>query len=247
MNQTANQNCQTHLLIREYNKLKCLVYYMAKVRGRPRTANTRAKYGKMQGQKSYISRSLVPKGRQVHHHIRWESVDSKIDLTGTASEVNLAKQFQVNLLQNISDLSSLYDQYRITKVVAYLDWSPLDGAAQAFSQAENMYSPIVMFIRDYDDSNILTTAEMKERATTRQFRMRPGITKKIALTPAVLQEIYRSGSTAAYAPKWKQKLDMANLDVPHYGLKFSVSNLNTANLGKITIRFKYYVSCYNTR
>lgn len=215
-----------------------------------RVRNRRQKYSRTAISKS-IDWKMVPKGKQVHHHVRWATTDSTILLHSLASgEQSDAFTFSLNKLSSFVDLSALYDQYKITKIVGYVNWSPLSVPANYINDnytTPELLAPLLMFHADYDDANVETVAQMKERSQIKQIRLQAGKQYKIVLTPAVLQEIYRSGVSSSYAPKFHQKLDMANVDVPHYGIKTAVSYLPSRDLGEINIRWKYYVSCYNTK
>lgn len=199
-----------------------------------------------------IRRSLVSKSRQPHFHIRWDSNPRNMLLNPTNNgTTSVAYAFKLQDVQNVAELTSLYDSYKITKVILHLNWSPLDVPASTINNDRGnpeLYGPILSYLRDYDDDTALTLGEFRERASNKQIRMKPGVQYKIALTPAVAQEIYRAGALPAYAAKWKQRLDMANDDVPHYGIKLLATYLAGGfDLGTINIRTQYYITCYNTR
>lgn len=212
----------------------------------------RGKYRKRKARSNamVVSRPMrsLRKNQQPHFHVRWESTDRTIDLASTATYENEAFQFQLNNLQNFSDLTNLYDQYKITKIIMYLNWSPLaySTGLNDTSKTPELVAPMLMYVRDHDDSTPIALSDFKQIGKTKQIRIRPGKQYKIALTPSILTEAYRTGVTTAYLPKYKQKVDMANPDVQHYGIKFGVEK-PAISLGQINVRCKYYVTCYNTR
>lgn len=190
----------------------------------------------------------APKSKQVHYHVRWAAVDRTIDLTAATTYENDAFHFQLNDLQNFSELTTLYDQYKITKVVMYLNWSPFaySTGLNDTSKTPDLIAPLLMYVRDHDDGTAISLADFKQIGKTKQIRIRPGKQYKIAITPSILTEAYRSSATQAYMPKFNQKIDCNYPDVQHYGIKFGVQK-PSISLGQINIRTKYYVSCYNSR
>lgn len=212
----------------------------------------RGKYRKKQKSRAVAvsrpMRSLRNKANQTHYHIRWEAADRVIDLATTNLYENDAFMFQLQLLQNYNELTALYDQYKITKIVMYLNWSPLAYSAglNDTSKTPELIAPMLMYVRDHDDATAIALADFKQISKTKQLRIQPGKQYKIVLTPSILTEAYRTGLTTAYMPKFGQKIDMGNPDVQHYGIKFGVQK-PAISLGQINVRTKYYVSCYNTR
>lgn len=221
---------------------------------RPRRRGTAPLMLKKKGRRTNISKSIdwkKTKGEQVHYHIRWKTLDTSIPLNLAGAGIkNTNFQFALSDLQNYTELSALYDQYKITKCIMYLNWSPFDDANNYVNDnysTPELLAPILNYLVDYDDTSVMTEAELKQRSRVKQIRMKPGVQYKIALTPACLTEIYRTGVSSSYAPKFNQILDMGSPDVPHYGLKTLVKYHPAKDIGSINVRFKYYVSCYNTR
>lgn len=212
----------------------------------------RGKYRKRKAKSTAlaVSRPMrsLRKTNQPHYHIRWEAADRTLDLTSANTYENDAFFFALNTLQNYTELTNLYDQYKITKIIMYLNWSPLaySTGLNDTSKTPELIAPMVMYTRDHDDATPITLADFKQISKTKQFRCAPGKQYKIVLTPSILTEAYRTGLLTAYMPKYGQKLDMANPDVQHYGIKFGIQKPGIS-LGQINIRTKYYVTCYNTR
>lgn len=195
-----------------------------------------------------ITKSLRPKTKQPHFHVRFETTDRTIDLAGTTQFVASVNTYQLAYLQNYAELAALYDNFKITKVVHYVNWSPFAYSAgmNDNDKSPELVAPLLMYYRDHDDDSTFTLSDMKQIGSVKQFRIRPGKQYKIAVNPSILTEAFRTGVTAAYMPKFGQKIDMATPDVKHYGLKIGVSKA-PIGLGQINIRTKYYVTCFNTR
>lgn len=194
-----------------------------------------------------ISYSLT-KSRQPHYHIRWENEDRSYTLAPGASAVVDALTFRLDRLRNFGELASLYDQYKITKVILYLNWSPLDYT-QNTAAFYDVTSPIFHYFTDHDDEVPPGVDDFRERSKVKHFRLRGGKQYKIVLSPSVLNRIQATTTTQTTIPMWGRKLDMTATDVEHYGVKFGLEYQShpTVNMGALNIRVKYYVTCYNTR
>lgn len=186
----------------------------------------------------------------IHHYLRWETTDRTIPLTNITGINSLGMSFQLDLLQNYTELTALYDQYKIKWVKLHFDWSPLVpipyDTANAFS-GSGAHNPIVYFKRDYDDATAPTEIEMKQSNQTRALRLHPNRNQTIFLRPAILHQIYEGATATAYAPKWRERLDCADVSVPHYGLKMLIKSPPSSNYGTVNIRVQVALECYNTR
>lgn len=190
-------------------------------------------------------RSLV--SSTVHRHIRWAGNDRVINLTaaGTPNQRFEGYNFELTDVQNASELTNLYDQYMIEKVELFFDWTPFEGAG--VGTTDQVFAPVMMWYIDRDDSATPTETDIKQRANAVQHRLNANKTYKVTVTPNVLSEVYRSAVSTSYVPKRFQKLDMANPDVPHYGLKVWVRGRDGINTGRVNVRLRYHLKCYSPR
>ena len=74
--------------------------------------------------------------------------------------------------------------------------------------------------------------------------------KKIAhvIVPAIQVEAYKTLTTSAYCPKFKQQIRTIDDTVPHYGVKIQVKTQpgpNIYDFGAINIMYKYYFTMKN--
>jgi len=196
-----------------------------------------------------ISRALtVPKSKQTHFHIRRITAlregDFSVDTSSALGAYYRGLSFYLHDLQNYTELTALYDQYCITKVVLDFQWTIVDTGTTNGPNAS--YSPQLNLYRDYDDANTPTGPDFRESSRIIRKRLTANNPFRIAITPAISSPVYKTGVTFGYGPKWKQKIDMANPDVPHYGAKMQIV-CPQVNVGFVQVTAKYYVSCFQTR
>lgn len=214
----------------------------AKKRYGKKKAGRRRRYGR----RRYRIQRYGATTRNPHRFARYETTDRLIDLTGagTPNQSFSAHKFAFSALQNVSEFNNLYDSYRIRGVLLELNWTPFDGAAFV-PTAET--SPVLQYFRDYDDDSTPVEGDFRSRADTKTIRLHANRVHKIYLKPAILTTLYQTALSSGYAPKWGQRIDMAQDDVPHYGLKMWVKSISGVNMGKVSIRCKYYVECFGQR
>lgn len=187
----------------------------------------------------------------VHAYQRW-ATPSTASFT-TAESAN-SEKFTLDSLVNSSELTNLYDQYRIDKVTVYIRLMNNPDATYVVNNPPNNnysnYFPKLWYYRDYDDSGTLTVSQMREVGKSKYKILRPNSAVKISLKPACLTQVYATAVTTGYAPKWNQRLDVGASNIPHYGLKWTVDAEGSA-LGAgswyIRVEYKYHVTMFNSR
>jgi len=129
--------------------------------------------------------------------------------------------------------------------------SILGGSNNVLQGNHTNWYPKLWYCADYDDNTAETLSELKERAKTKCVVLRPNKIIKIVVKPAVTVQTYRTATSTGYAPTWNQWIDMANRDVPHYGLKFVVDCCGQDPLDtypfKLEIDRQYYFTCKDVR
>lgn len=175
-----------------------------------------------------------------------------LDLTGVG-EKGTAFNFNVSDIVNNTELTRLYDQYRIDFVTVTLNWSPKMPNQETFYVGPNsMVFPVCYYAKDYDDYNTpLSLASMKERGNLRTFRLTPFKKFKINVKPAVQNAVIRDATTTppliATNPSWNKKLDCASPSIPHIGLKLLFDFAPGVNMGSVNIETTYHVTMFGTR
>jgi len=197
-----------------------------------------------------VMRSRIS-GFNQHSFMRWGSRQVN---TITGTDQTYSKAFTFNDIVNPGEFDVLYDRYMITKIVFEVQLvNNIDNGKIPNSTADSQsnYFPRMWYCRDYDDSTAETLDELKQRAACKSFVLMPNKIYKIALKPAILGQTYRTLTTTGYSPLWNQWIDMAQKDVPHYGLKWVMDthNLNPddTNFFQYDTTVKMYFKCKDVR
>lgn len=195
-------------------------------RGRRRMRRMRRKGGRRRFKKARRSR--------VHHFKR--TIRGQITVApSTTVPTSIAWQFRLNTVSNFAEFTSLYDNYRINKVVVKFVPRSTNNA-QGANERGNFYSCL-----DFNDDTAFTAstavADILERSNVRITRSTSVHTR--VFTPALSAAAYRAGATFAYSPKFKQWVDMTYPDCAHYGLKFVI-----ANQDDLDMVYDYFITYY---
>lgn len=200
-----------------------------------------------------IGRGWASRTLNTHRFTRYAANTSIVDVTAPGTSNNHV--FTLDKIVNASEFQSLFDQYRIDKVVVTYrlitnpDSSNILNTAGAFPQPTNWF-PSVWSIVDYDDNSSMNINEMKERIGVKHRILKPDRPLKYVVRPKVLVQTYRTAVSAGYAPK-SLFVDMTNIDIPHYGLKTTIDTggLTTGAQQPFRIQqeFKYFFTCKNVR
>lgn len=138
-------------------------------------------------------------------------------------DLPFSAQFQLNQLLNSSDITNLADKYRIKGVYIRLFFNSSN------SSVGSLYSmPQVYHVTDHDDSIVPTVGQIREKMGTKYKTFKNASTYiGIKLNPRPLGELYRSAISTGYTPlKTAPWIDCNQPDVPHYGLKGVLTNVN---------------------
>lgn len=179
----------------------------------------------------------------VHKFTRFELSDAgsirKLSCNFGVSGVNAyAMTFELNRLTNYTEFTALYDQYKITGVKVYFDYST-DTAPVS---DPHVAIPKIWAVRDYDDATTPTIDDMTQSTRVKVIRPFPNKTYSMFLRPAVLNQVYKSVVSTGNVPKWGQWIDCNDSSVPHYGLKLVAQGVPSTNFGAVSLRCKYYVT-----
>lgn len=199
-------------------------------------------------------RSINKVRRQVHVFKRTAylgTVTASISALGVPAPVATGYAMSLSQLPNVGDFTGLFDQYKITGAKLTLTPALSEGInSPLFGTATSLGFSRVHSVIDYDDNTAPASEdamlEYGSHKSTAPFK-----THSRYIRPKVLNEVYRSAITTAYAPKSSQYLDMTYTDVPHYGLKVWISAPNTplGTAGQISYKVyqTLYFTCKNTR
>lgn len=148
-----------------------------------------------------------------------------------------------NALPNYTEFANMFDRYKVTYVKLYFHLK-IDPSAQAAASAT---FPKLYYVTDFDDStNPTSINQLREHSNLKIKVLNPNKPVVVRVKPAVLQEVYRGLASTTYSPKWNQWIDMANVDVPLYGLKIAIDNLTNTNYA-VDIDAKMWFQCKDVR
>lgn len=184
----------------------------------------------------------------IHHYKRYGRGDA-VALTANLTGFNTAAlTFSLNDVTNYQELLTIYDQYKIDNVQIRINWSPkITLGVNVNAPGQSTY-PVMYYFKDFDDSSPpATLATMKERGNLRQVRINPNRVYTIFIKPAVLSEVKTVGGLSASKPTWNNILDVANFQVPHFGLKLGFDHLINQEQGAIDIEVVYNLTMFGTR
>lgn len=155
--------------------------------------------------------------------------------------------FELQDCDNVTTFSELFDQYRIDMVEfrmiptsTVIDQHDATGA--------NTVNPMVWVVADFDDSTVLSgIAAAQEYANVQVFEGGQGIS--LDILPSITPSVFASGAFSGYKVSAADWIDMANVQVPHYGVKGVVQALSVGSTQAIswTVSAKYHLSFRNIR
>ncbi len=156
--------------------------------------------------------------------------------------------FELADVDQASTFSSLFDQYRIDKVL--IRFYSRNGATMVFNiAAPNSSIPLGYVTLDLDDASApasVSAVRQYDKCVT--FNGNTSI--DIELTPRPTAALFASGAFSGYqAMDVEPWIDIANTDVPHYGVKMAVSGLTLSTTSSFTwdIEAHYWLSFRSTR
>lgn len=161
-----------------------------------------------------VSRALrmyrIPKNKQPHFHVRRINIGTETNFSvntavAPTGEYLRSLSFKLNDLENYGELTSLYDQYMITKVVLDFQWTltaiPSSAVTTNTTGPNAAYSPQLNLIRDYTDSGPAISQDFRESGRVIRRRITANNPFRITLTPAVASKMYDSAVSTGYDPK----------------------------------------------
>ena len=155
-----------------------------------------------------------------------------------------ALQFNLNQIPNVAEFTALYDQYQIKGIQWTLlpRWNSGEGGDPTVVN-NNLISP-VFTVLDYDDATAPSSLDdLMQYQNLKQTRN--AVPHRRYFKPQVLISNYRTALTTGYAPKKNQWLDIAQPDIPHFGLKYGIP-VNGESM-KYDVMVKYYLAFKNVR
>lgn len=190
---------------------------------------------------------------KVHSFIRWCDKDTQYPgatgpnaITETGANQHLAYSFKLDNVVNPSDFTNLYDMYRINKVTLFIE--PL------WDQSGSLSLPVskrIRVVHDYNDNNPLTDEDQYlEYANCKSYTPLRKSPIKITLFPKINNTVENVGGGQAFTsmPSNKVWLNMADDEVPHFGLKiFIPAQIHNNDIRLFNVRAKFHLSMKNSK
>lgn len=166
-----------------------------------------------------------------------------------ATEVMGAIAFRLDDLDQVTTLSSLFDQYRIDRVHLRISTKNQNVNLASISSPNQAY-PTMWVATDYDDATALASiSELRQYPSV--VTLTPGNSVDVIIEPSVTKAVYASGAFSGYTVESSedQWIDVANTSVPHYGVKFGVAGLQASSTWswQWSVEAWYSVSFRNVR
>lgn len=148
-------------------------------------------------------------------------------LTQTSGTQNLAAEFMLSNLPNYTEFTSLYDQYKITKIVckmipmttcnSFVNQTASPGDVQDTPQNPGM----LMSVLDFDDASPL--ALIGDYLQYQNMKQQPVVSRRShvrVFTPRVRKNLLNAGGGSVPGTIGKSGwIDCSYDSIPHYGLK----------------------------
>lgn len=218
-------------------------------RKRSRSTNRR-----LPRRKSGPLRIRKPLALKMHNFVERSGTDT-ITIKTEANAVGLFKSFELSHIQQFSAYTTLFEYYRIDKVVVEFRYKSTGGQARVVdvsgSLPVNEVNPVLYFKVDHNDADSDTLVNMKQsmRCKEHQFtNSKPNFS--ITLKPAalLLDDNIKGATGINYRPKWGLWLDTDESGIEHYGLKaYCVASTGSSSTdgGQLEVNYKTYFSCKN--
>lgn len=159
-----------------------------------------------EGMLSNISDETRIRIRREKPHTLNRSANLGVITTTSSVAGTAAYTFSLSNLANASDISNLFDQYRILQVTVSI-------TAITAGATGSIYTAF-----DFDDISTPTGINSMLEYDTLQVSSSSIVTQR-TFTPRVLSEVYNSAVNTAYSTIARPWLDSSYMAVPHYGLK----------------------------
>lgn len=180
--------------------------------------------------------------------VRWSNNDTASNVhyvvagDNTINSGIFATTFSLSQVAGVGELKSLFDNYRITRVM-YRFVIRRNPSQNAGASANNGVYPSIRWVHDFNDSTAISKLQMMQHAGLREFYF--GDTKQVSrwysIKPSLLSTTYESGVTNAFSPVWRKWLDTADDAAPHYGLKCAWDNFHSGMT--LNIEAKIVIEC----
>jgi len=135
--------------------------------------------------------------------------------TQSYTTTSFAVEPSLSLSDGYTELTALFDQYRITKFDVTVIPFQTEGAAAPGTAS---VVPGLFAVVDQDGTGPTAITDFLQRGVVPTSLTRTQVFT--CVNPSVADEVYGGGITTAYTPSRSPWIDAAKADVPHYGMYF---------------------------
>jgi len=163
--------------------------------------------------------------------LRWSSADGTnnchVQHTGsdTVPTSDSATVFQLQHVNGFGEITSLFDNYRINRVL--YRWVITRNPDLATGAANKGVYPRIVWTHDFNDQIPISRNLIYQRSNMKEFMASDNklASRWYSIKPSTLVQIYETSTSTSYGPKWRQWMDTSDNNCPHYGIKYSYDNL----------------------
>lgn len=151
-------------------------------------------------------------------------------------------------MPSTSDFTSLYDQYKILSYTIEIRPRYTDRSLNAGSGTTTIAVPTIYWVYDQDDVNVPANAgEIMQHPKVRSKFLNRVVMITVK-NPSITAPVYRPGVAFGYETRKAPWIDLANLDVPHLGVKYFIQATPLADYTSLfDIRVKWRFAVKNPR
>lgn len=184
-----------------------------------------------------IKRSIRAHGR-VMTFKRMSSSNDVVMSTDSLGNYSVGVQFTLADLPNYTEFTSLFQSYRIKKVV--VRYIPLNGSSgvSGTGGALSLNTGLCATVIDYNDASTATLAALQEFRTCKIWNMYRQHSRTIY--PKVANEVYISGVSTGYSDGSNPWCSTNSASIPHYGFKVSIGAA-PASVAIGRLQYTYYI------
>ncbi len=196
--------------------------------------------------KRFTRKLAIPNSVKADYSCILRAVDEPFITNDTLVDATWSKIFSLNNAQNYTNFTAIFDQYRINMV--QITFRPVGATTtnipydDTSSGTAGRTTPNYAVSIDRDDSTLSTYSLIRSR----QFSTIRGAGKSLTVKfrPNRLVNVFNgSASPDAYmVDNSKKFLDCANSTVPHFGIKMALEPFSEANVYKLQMEIKYFIS-----
>lgn len=162
------------------------------------------------------------------------------------------RSFTLNDCVGFSEFTTLFDQYKISKVQIEFGLQNNPDAVNllnnATSQTNANFYPKIWYTPDYDDETSPTLEAIKQYPQVKCRVLEPNKIVRVVVRPKAQVQIYQSATSTGYGA-FNGWLDVGAPGVPHYGLKACIDGqgINPNTAFRVAVEYKYWIQLKNPR